>query len=139
MSEIEGNTLNINFDDVSTEYTQVEPGMYEFEIVDCKTGLSKANNPKVEVRAQLVNCAEEFQGAQLTDHIAIHTELGKKRFKRLAASCGVDISGGSVDVTALIGAVGKFVVTRRTYTDKDTGQVRESTDIKDYVVESSES
>jgi len=123
--------LNINFEEVPDTFEPVKPGIYTCMIEDVKVGPSKSGkSQRLEVFLVIDNEGGEEHGRKMKDYISLDYPTS---LKQIMYSAGLNPSDAGVDTEDLIGATVRACVKSRTYTDKDTGEVKETSSISEYI------
>jgi hypothetical protein len=134
-------TLNINFDETPDEIQPIEPGIYDLHIQSCEIQPTKdGNSQKIVVEAAVVNHSDDnVNGRKVFDHISVKMAT---KIKRLAKSSGftdeeLSQMGGSFDVSLLIDRIVRASIGQRSYQDPESGEQRTTSNVRDYIFETS--
>ena len=125
--------LNLNFDEVSDQFTSLEPGLYEVEITAAELASNRAKTGTNLVVEHSVVGDTPMAGRKIRNYMATAHPMGQTTIKRLCLSAGVT-PGQGFDVSELIGKVAKVTVVSEPYTDPTTQEEKTSAKIKDYVL-----
>lgn len=122
--------ININFDNVPDEILPIPAGIYTARVVGIPQiqPTKDGNGQKVVVEVEITE--GDYAGRRVTDHISLKMTT---RLKRLALSCGVTVGAGGLNLHDLADQFCQIQITTRPYTDRDTGEQKESYNIKDYL------
>lgn len=122
--------ININFDEVPDKMESVEPGVYTVQVVDATIEpTADGKNEKVVAVLRVDDESSKFHGRQIYDHLSLKMPIN---LKQLIKSCGLQ-AGKGFDTSDLIGKIAKVRVKARTYKDKETGEVKETTSVAEYL------
>ena len=124
--------LNIGFDDVPDQIIPVAPGVYDCEVME-PPAIEPTNDQKGQklvVQFRITSEGPE-EGRQLFDHISLKM---KTKLKRLAKSAGLNPADFDEDTDLLHGQTVRLIVNNRTYKDPETGEMKETSNIKDYLI-----
>lgn len=119
--------LNVNFDETPDKFESLPAGVYEFEVLSVgePEPNSKNTGQKVVVELKVVN-NDKHNDRKQSAHISLKNPV---LLKQLSKSCGLKWDAAGGDTTDLVGKVCKGQVKAGTYTDKDTGETKESSNI----------
>lgn len=126
--------LNVNFENVPDEVLPIPAGIYTCTILTTPEiqPTVNGNGQKLVVDLQINDDESDQNGRRLTDNISLKNQT---RIKRLAKSAGLSPGADGLDLEELEGAVVTVKVTNRTYTDKSSGELKESYNVSDYLFE----
>lgn len=121
-----------NFDEVPDQILPVDPGVYTLLVETAELKPTKdQKGTKIEVVMKVNDEGNPNFGRTVYDHIS--TKMNVK-IKRLWKSCGVVPGAAGVNTEDIIGKVCKGRIANRPYKD-DSGTVRETSSIQDYLIE----
>ena len=107
--------LNVgNLSNVSDQYPVIPEGVYEVQIAELKMEQSKAGNPMLVVKMNVVNHAEHM-GHPLFDRM-VTTEKALWRLKQFCEALGLGWDDAGVDVEPAVGMTATVRVTQELYT-----------------------
>ena len=130
--------IDINLDETPDKMEPVAAGIRIFEIKDI---VSEENTQggTVHVVTLQVNQPEAEDHERMTwDRFDFKYAPARVKFKQLVKAAGHVGTGQGVDPSELIGCTVKAVVKPRSYTDKDTKEVVETTQVSRYLFEPEE-
>lgn len=124
--------IDIDFDSVPTKFEQVPAGVYVCTVEKAEKKATKdGSGQKVEVEMKIAD--GPMTGRTIFDHIGL--KGGKPiNLKRLIMSAGL-VAGSGFDLNDLVGKTVKVRTKTATYTDKESGEVKETTRLADYLID----
>ncbi len=127
--------IDIDFDSVPNKYEQVPAGVYICTIERAEKKPTKdGTSQKVEVELQITD--GPMTGRKVFDHIGLKgTPI---QLKRLIMAAGLT-AGKGFDLSDLIGKTVKIRTKAGTYKDPESGEVKETVRLGDYLIDSESS
>jgi len=124
--------IQINFDDVPDQFQQLPGGVYTCTVEKVEQQPTKDGTGQ-KVVVELKVSEGEFAGRPIFDHIGI--SKGKPtQLKRLCMAAGVQVGSSGLDLTDLLGKTVQVRTKVATYTDKESGEIKETSRLGDYLV-----
>ena len=123
--------INIDFDDVSEEFTVVGIGVYDCVIEETPTVEAKEKGNMVKTVLTITD-EGDYKGQKLFTNQCLWVDPGKKSLKRMALSAGVTANADGIDLADFLGKVVRVSVNHRMYEGKQQANV------KDFVLEDNE-
>lgn len=125
------NVIQINFDEVPDKFEQVPAGVYTCTIEKCSKERTKDGTGDKVVVEMKISEDGPFFGRGLYDHIGLK---GKPiQLKRLIKAAGLT-PDGAFDLEDLVGQTVKLRTKIRTYKDAESGEMKETSSIGDYLI-----
>jgi hypothetical protein len=127
-------TLNINFNEVPDRVPNITPGIYTLRIDEPPTIEPQSKHPEKSnlVVKFRIDDEGEWKDRQLTNYIGTDRHVD---IKRLALACGVTISDKGLATEDFIGKRCKAVINLRSYLDKDSNEMKETSNIKEFLIQ----
>lgn len=127
--------IDINLDDTPDKMEPVAAGVRIFDIVDIVSE-ENTQGETVHVVTLKVNQPEAEDHERMSwDRFNFRYPVARVKFKQLVKAAGHVGTGQGVDPSELIGCTVKALVKPRTYKDKDTGEMVETTQVSKYLYE----
>lgn len=135
-ADIDGSRLiDINLDDTPDRIDPVAAGVRTLDIVDIVSE-ENSQGETVHVVSLKVNQPEADDHERMTwDRFNFKYAPARVKFKQLCKAAGHTGTGQGVDVSELIGCTVKAIVKPRSYKDKDTGEIVDTTQVGKYLSE----
>ena len=130
--------LDYNFSEVPDNFETLPADVYDLEITEvAKEPAKSGNGDNLIVHFAVVKGSEsndKFVGRKITHYIFLGNEMGLIRCKKFLKAAGADPKNGPVNTEELLGRICKAAVGTRTYKDNITGEERQSSEVKDYIL-----
>lgn len=127
--------LDVNFNDVPDAILPIGPGSYDLAINEAPTiEAAKSGKGNMVVTKFVVASEGEFKGRMITHRFCIWTSMGKVDLKRCYLSAGVLVGAVGANTEDLVGKVVKAIIGTRKYKDETTGEEREASEIKKFLI-----
>lgn len=132
--------ININLDEVPSEFVNLPTGIYTLEIeeVEIKPTTKDASKNKLVVTHKVIggedgeNADFEFTGRKVFDHIGLSgTPIS---LKQLVLASGVEFGPTGFDPSQLVGKIVTAQVQERTYQDAQTNETKTTAGVKKYMI-----
>ena len=125
--------IDINFDEVSSKFLPVAPGIYTVlinsaELEDTKSGSGK----KIVAEMTIMDETSPMNGRKLYAHMGLKNPI---MIKQLCLSAGVAVGSQGLDTSSLVGKVARARVTEEAYRDPETGQTKTTARIAEFLFE----
>lgn len=130
--------IPVNFDETPDEFTAIPPGIYSFVVESAVLEPTAAGDgEKVVVVLKVDDADNEQNGRIQKEHMGISNPKGGGAIalKRLARSAGLSPGVDGLDLEDLIGQTVKARIKARVYPDKDTGEIRETSAVAEFLVD----
>ena len=128
--------IDINLDDTPDKMEPVEVGVRVLDIKDIVTE-ENSQGEQIHVVTLQVNQPEAIDHERMTwDRFNFKYAPARVKFKQLCKAAGHTGTGQGVDPSELIGCSVKALVKPRTYKDKDSGEMVDTTQVSKYLFES---
>ena len=129
--------LPIDLSSVPNQVPQIDPGQYYFNILSVTLEPPKGNQLE-RYNVTLVVSEGKFKDRRVFDNfpvvdLADVNSRSAVRLRHLCMSAGLGGALQTVDTDQLVNKGVQATVSRNTYTDKNSGEVKEATNVKDYV------
>lgn len=123
--------IAINLNDVPDEMPKVDPGIYTAVVKEIELGPTKDEKGE-RIKATLEIEDGPAAGRRLFSYMGLGNDFGRVALKKFTKSCGMPL-GNNINVEDYLGKVCKIRVATRTYKDSETGETKESPDIKEFL------
>lgn len=126
-------TLNLNFDEIPDRQEPIGTGIRNLRVDGVPELKPNKNGDGTNLVVQL-RVDEEGNSdhdRQMTLYLSTKAPIRIKKFVR---ACGIEAKGTGLDLAELAGRSCKAAVTPRTYTDNDTKETVETSQIKDFII-----
>ena len=124
--------IKANFDEIADEVFPIPPGVYTFNILEASVEETKKDPTKDKVVLKMEVVGGEHEGRQQYEHIGISSDRGLVTLKQIILACGLT-PGLDLDTSDLVGQTLQARIKARTYTDAESGEVRETSSVAGYL------
>ncbi len=124
--------INVNFDEVPDRWENLEPGVYTMIVEEASVEpTAKGDGEKVVVKLRVNDEDSPQNNRGIQAHIGLKNPI---TLKQLIRSCGLELTD-AFDTDYLVGCNCACRVKARTYTDKETGETKETTSVDEFLWE----
>jgi len=123
--------ITVNFDEVPDKIEPLAPGVYIMRVEEASVEpTADGKGEKVKVVMKVDDDSNPSHGRVMYDHISLKFPVS---LKQLCKSAGMSLGKGGIDTADLVGKVVRVRVKTRTYKDKETGEVKETSAVAEYL------
>ena len=123
--------IDINFDVVPDQILPIDAGIYPLEISEVsQEPTAKGDSEKLVVTMKVSDPGNPNDGRTIKSHIGFKNPV---MLKQLAMAAGLNPGSGGFDSSELIGKTVKAVIKPRTYRDQDSGEQKETSEVKEFI------
>ncbi len=122
--------IQVNFDDVPDRMEPLAAGVYVMVVKEANIEPTKDGKGEKVVVQMAVNDGPN-EGRMVFDHLSLKLPIG---LKALMKSAGLKVGPSGVNTEDLIGKIVRVRVKARTYKDPESGEVKETSSVAEYLV-----
>ena len=125
--------IDINLDETPDEMPQIATGVRILEIRDIEDQEDINGDTVHIVKLSVAEPDADDNELQTWERFNFKYPIARVRFKKLCLAAGHEGGSGGVDPADLIGCTLRASIVPNTYTDKDSGEMKTNTKVKEFL------
>lgn len=125
--------IDINLDETPDELPQIQTGIRILEIKDIEDKELPDGDTVHIVKLAVAEPDADDNELQTWERFNFKYPIARVRFKQLCTAAGHEGGSGGVDTSELIGCTLRASIIPNTYTDKDSGEMKTNSKVKDFL------